>query len=213
MSNLFHRGDFSRYRINESELRKSLNESVNFSAENLRNSEKTTVFISHKHDDLEDLKGLIGFLQTEYNVKTYIDSNDVKMPKITSGETARRIKEKIKTCKKFILLATNAAIKSKWCNWELGFGDALKSENNDIAILPMNDTNLFDLGYAGNEYMEIYPTIVYRDGTTKYRNSEKYIKKGLYVRTKNKNDESYSIELLEDWFANKAIHNNDFFGY
>ena len=34
----------------------------------------TTVFISHKHEDLEDLSGLIGFLEKNYNVKAYIDS-------------------------------------------------------------------------------------------------------------------------------------------
>lgn len=201
MSNLFYHSDFNKYKISDSELRKSLTESFNFSAESASGFKQTTVFISHKHNDLEDLKGLIGFLQTEYNVKTYIDSNDVKMPKITSGETARRIKEKIKTCKKFILLATNAAIESQWCNWELGFGDAFKSKNNDIAILPMNDKGLSDSDYAGNEYMKIYPTIVYRDGTSKYKNSEKYIPKGLYVRTKNKNEDNYSIEPLEKWLG------------
>ena len=32
---------------------------------------RTTVFISHKHDDLKDLSGFIGFLEEKYNVKTY----------------------------------------------------------------------------------------------------------------------------------------------
>lgn len=217
MSNLFYKGDFNKYKINDSELRKSLTESVNFSAEGLDNLGQITVFISHKHDDLEDLRGLIGFLQKEYNVKTYIDSNDEKMPKITSGETAERIKEKIRTCKKFILLATNTAIESKWCNWELGFGDVLKSENNDIAILPMNERCSSDSSYAGNEYMEIYPTIVYRDGVTKYKNLEKIISKGLYVRTKNKNNDGYSIESLEKWLGFSEKKNLsagvDYFGY
>ena len=29
---------------------------------------RTTVFISHKHDDLKDLSGFIGFLEEKYNV-------------------------------------------------------------------------------------------------------------------------------------------------
>ena len=53
---------------------------------------RTTVFISHKHDDLKDLSGFIGFLEEKYNVKTYIDSRDSSMPRVTSGKTASKIK-------------------------------------------------------------------------------------------------------------------------
>ena len=42
-------------------------------------AQKTTVFISHKHDDLDDLKGLLGFLELRYGVKVYIDSQDPTM--------------------------------------------------------------------------------------------------------------------------------------
>lgn len=52
----------------------------------------TTVFISHKHEDLEDLSGLIGFLEKNYNVKAYIDSKDSSMPSVTSGVTASKLK-------------------------------------------------------------------------------------------------------------------------
>ncbi|TKT85305.1 hypothetical protein [Dyadobacter frigoris] len=51
--------------------------------------------------------------------QVYIDSMDNKMPSQTSGETATRIKEVIKHCKKFILLATNKAIESYWCLFQL----------------------------------------------------------------------------------------------
>lgn len=193
MSNLFYRGDFNKYKISDSELRKSLTESFNFSAESASGFKQTTVFISHKHNDLEDLKGVIGYLEKECDVSVYIDSSDEKMPEITSVITAERIKNKIKTCNKFILLATNAAIASKWCNWELGFGDAFKSKNNDIAILPMNDTNLSDLDYAGNEYMELYPTIVYMDGATVRRYSDEYILKDYYVKINS------NITPLYEW--------------
>lgn len=87
---------------------------------NFDGSTKTTVFISHKHDDLDEIKGLIGLLERKYNIKAYIDSLDKSMPKKTSGETASKIKQRINRCNKFILLATNGAVESKWCNWELG---------------------------------------------------------------------------------------------
>ena len=149
MKEIFERGEFSKYRLND--LRKSrgvINESFAFS------EEKVSVFISHKHDDLDDLKGIIGFLEEEFNVIVYIDSEDESMPRITSGETAKKIKDRIKKCKKFILLATNGAVESKWCNWELGFADAIKG--GDAVLFPMKGKGS---DYTGKEYMEIYSYI------------------------------------------------------
>lgn len=118
-----------------------------------------------------------------FNVDVYIDSQDKTMPKITSGITAKKIKDRIKKCDKFILLATNGAIESKWCNWELGFGDANKLDQNNLALFPMCDNAYSENSYKGNEYLEIYPHIVYRDGTTTYSDG-KIIPRGYYVRSK-----------------------------
>ncbi len=85
------------------------------------------------------------------------------MPYVTSGETARRIKEKIRNSKKFILIATEAAIASKWCNWELGYGDAYKYRDH-IAIIPIKESR--DRIYTGSEYLQIYPII-----TNEYQHS------------------------------------------
>lgn len=41
------------------------------------------------------------------------------MPAKTSGETTTRIKKMIRNTDRFVLLATDNAIASKWCNWEL----------------------------------------------------------------------------------------------
>lgn len=93
MRESFEQGEFSEYRINN--LQKSrgvINESFAFF------EEKVPVFISHKHDDLDDVKGIIGFLE-KFNVIAYIDSRDLSMPKITSGETAEKIKDRIKNAK------------------------------------------------------------------------------------------------------------------
>lgn len=81
------------------------------------------------------------------------------MPSNTDGSTAVRIKEKINENKKFILLATENAINSKWCNWELGYGDARKY-HEDIAILPITDNE--DNVWSGNEYLQIYPIITFQ---------------------------------------------------
>ena len=171
MKEIFEQGEFSEYRINN--LQKSrgvINESFAFF------EEKVPVFISHKHDDLDDLKGIIGFLEKNFNVIAYIDSRDLSMPKITSGETAEKIKDRIKKCKRFILLATDGAVESKWCNWELGFADAIKGKK--VVLFP-------------NEYMEIYSYITYFDGREE-DDSGKKVKAGYYVMTKSKDKKFYN---------------------
>lgn len=159
---------------------------------------KISVFISHKHDDLEDLRDVIGFLESNYDVKCYIDSRDPSLPKTTSGETARRIKGRIEECKKFILLATEGAIDSKWCNWELGYGDAKKFKDH-IAIFPLKRKETYEWRYKGNEYMEIYPSILYCGEGEKY-NDGTPITSGYYVREK-RGDMDYLTSLAE-WFNN-----------
>ena len=128
MSTIIEKGHFNAYKIsNLSDVRAEIR---NVSAYD----KKINVFLSHKHDDLDELKGLIGFLEKTYGIRCYIDSRDPNMPESTTGETAKQLKDRIKICDKFILLATNGAISSKWCNWELGYGDSQKYPNN-IAIL------------------------------------------------------------------------------
>lgn len=189
--NIFTRGEFDRYKV------VSLNEAVRDIAEVYHEFEqgKLPVFISHKHSDLEELKGVIGFLESKYNVKAYIDSRDTSMPSKTSGETALKIKARITQCKKFIFLATDGAVESQWCNWELGFGDAQKFESNSIALFPVKERYSGDADFKGNEYMEIYPHIVCRKDD-KYKSGER-IPDGYYVRYKKNN--SYYLTPLREW--------------
>ena len=187
----FKTGYFGNYKTTNN-LSESLKHSFSL---DVKDSKKINVFISHKHSDLEDLKGLIGFLEKDYGCNCYIDSNDSLMPSSTCGETANRIKNKIKNCDIFILLATPGAIASKWCNWELGYGDAYKNNENKLALLFIY-SNSEDYG---NEYMQIYPHIVYRNGNEKYSNGNP-IPKGFYLKY-SKGDEWYLISLKK-WFEN-----------
>lgn len=159
---IFERGHFKEERFNESLIKDSLNESRTFSQKTFRIDLLPTVFISHKHDDIEDLYDVMGHIK-KLGAKIYIDSMDNRMPGQTSGGTATRIKEIIRHCEKFILLATNKAIESYWCNWELGLGDAKHFPGN-IAILPMKEKGAYDFQYEGNEYLQIYSRIDYEDG-------------------------------------------------
>jgi hypothetical protein len=137
-----------------------LSDSVNESKVRNSHDNEITVFLSHKHSDTEDLKRAIALFK-RLGVSVYVDWLDEEMPKKTSGVTAQKIKQKIKSNKKFVLLATEDAISSKWCNWELGYGDANKYFEH-IAILPIkNDYTDF----SGSEYLQIYPVISLKDSS------------------------------------------------
>lgn len=194
MTNIFERGYFNSTKIEKSLVTESLEGMKNFSASNIPKY-KPTVFLSHKHSDLEDLQGVIGLLN-DYGAKVYIDSMDNKLPNQTSGETAKRIKEVIKGSKKFILLATENAIESYWCNWELGIGDTHKYINN-IAIIAMKEKGDYDFKYKGNEYLEIYPCITYYDSFTNLLGD--FFPSGYYYK-KPPNDKGFSyITELKEW--------------
>ena len=84
---------------------------------------------------------------------------------------------KIERYDKFIFIATDAAMASRWCNWEIGYGDAYKYSQDKIAIFPIKQDNRV---WEGNEYLQLYPSIEYFDGTTKYKNGTP-IPEGFYV--------------------------------
>lgn len=123
----------------------------------------TTIFLSHSHDDKEEVKKAVVFLRG-IGIRVYIDWLDPSMPPFTSAETADKIKKKIKECNKFILLATNSAIASKWCNWELGLGDAQKYIDR-IALFPLSENSG---AWNGAEYLRIYPRIEESNYTSEY---------------------------------------------
>lgn len=112
------------------------------------------VFLSHSHKDSE----LIDFatvLLTSQGVKVYIDRSDQNLPENTSPETANFLKEKIRSCQKLVMVASDNAINiSRWVPWELGFADGL-NRNDRIAIIPVTEIS----GWKGTEYVAIYPTI------------------------------------------------------
>ena len=171
---------------------------LNESLKNFRNEStylKTKIFLSHKHDELEPLEGAISFLK-DFSVDIYIDWLDEGMPKTTSGLTAVGIKQKIKDNHKFILLATEGAINSKWCNWELGLGDAEKYIEN-IAILPVKKDYS---DFSGSEYLEIYPYIFNIENYQFFKGV--YMSPGTYVMYPSVNGNN-KVVLLKEWIQKK----------
>lgn len=134
---------------------KSLYSVLNEAKVELKTSSKIGIFLSHSHKDQSLIKEAVAFFKG-INISVYVDWLDEGMPEKTSGETALKIKSKIISNDKFILLATNDAVMSKWCNWELGIGDTFKFSKDNLAILPLSDNSGT---WYGNEYLQIYPRI------------------------------------------------------
>jgi hypothetical protein len=159
---------------------------------------KTTVFVSYKHDDFEDLKGVLGFLEQTYDVKIYLNRFS-ETTRASSAKTVRNVRNQINKCDKFILLATNNAIKSQWCNWELGYGDAQKDEKH-IALFPIKPKGTADSEYKGTAYMLMYPYISYFDVGETYTNGMP-VEPGYYICS-HKDDNEY-ITPLGEWFKER----------
>ena len=202
---IFETGHFSDNTISKAMVNEMLTESRTFS-ERTKATTKPTVFLSHKHyeeedEEYEDLRGVIKLLQDE-GAKVFIDSMDAKMPDVTSGETARIIKDVIKNADKFIFFASNKAIESFWCNWELGIGDTHKFMKH-IAILPIKGFATPDAKYKGNEYLQIYPRIDYEAGNNRYRTSKKLIAEGYYFSEPINEEGVRIITPLQEWLNKK----------
>lgn len=187
----------SQYRIRSQVKTFSSQNFVNLKESINRDISRPMVFLSHKHDENRILQDTVAFLKEE-GVDVYVDWMDPAMPAYTNAETAHKLKEKIKASDKFILIATPDAINSKWCNWELGLGDAAKYIEH-IALFPVNKSDSF---FYGSEYLKIYPRIEYEDGTSKYV-SGALIPKGYYVLYPADKENNSLIYPLKWWLQNK----------
>ena len=116
---------------------------------------KSQIFLSHSHHDSRLVHLVVGLLH-KFGAQIYIDWLDPTMPKETNSKTAKKLKEKITDCSKFIMLASKGALDSHWVPWELGYADSNKGLQN-LAVLPI-EKNHGD--WTGNEYVGIYPYIM-----------------------------------------------------
>ncbi|MBA7568440.1 hypothetical protein ES708_10161 [subsurface metagenome] len=133
-------------------IRGIVNESRMFS----KSISVTSIFLSHSHHDKDVVEQAKIFFEN-LGISIYVDWADETMPEKTNGVTAQKIKNQIISSNdKFILLATNNAVASKWCNWEVGIADPFKLPNKKIALLPLAENSGT---WTGNEYLKIYPRI------------------------------------------------------
>lgn len=166
-----------------------LNERRMFSAEH----PDASVFLSHKHDENPLLLQVKAFFE-HLGMKVYVDWLDAKMQHPTDKKTAEDLKKQISDNDKFIFIASEGAMDSPWCSWEIGIGDAIKLEDDKIAILPVAEN---DGTWKNHEYLQIYPHIEYENGHSTYSNG-RIIPQGYYVEYPAVNG-SINIVSIKEW--------------
>ncbi|TDN93390.1 TIR domain-containing protein [Salegentibacter sp. 24] len=165
---IFTRSEFSsiaREKAGYQGLKGVANETRKFS----KSSSLTSIFLSHSHKDRSIIEQAQLFFEN-LDIRVYVDWADQTMPERTSGITAQRLKNQIISGNdKFILLATNNAVVSRWCNWEVGIADPFKLNKKKMALLPLAENRG---NWDGNEYLQVYPRIEIND--FKYKNGKGY---------------------------------------
>lgn len=160
---------------------------VNESRVYLKSESVTSVFLSHSLHNKEVIEQAKIFFEN-LGIKVYVDWADETMPQKTNGTTANKIKNQIiLNNDKFILLATNSAVVSKWCNWEVGIADPFKLSDKKMALFPLAENSG---SWEGNEYLQIYPHIE--------KNPRVHGGEGYYVWYPDN-----TWDTLEDWLIRK----------
>lgn len=111
------------------------------------------VFLSHSNLDSDLAKGFVNKARS-LGIKVYFDLYDSTLTLPPSGDTAEKLRTRIKYSAHFILLATkNSVTVSRWCPWELGCADGFH--------VPISIAQTIDA--AGNEwgaeYLQLYHSI------------------------------------------------------
>lgn len=115
---------------------------------------RRSAFLCHSHHDRERVQGLVELL-AQAGLSAYVDWADSSLPSAPDRTTAAKIKQVIKTADLFLFLATPNSMVSRWCPWEIGYADGVKSLDR-ILIIPTSDT---DGKSFGNEYLRLYRRI------------------------------------------------------
>jgi hypothetical protein len=112
-----------------------------------------SVFLSHSSRDADILPAVIRILE-RHGAQVYIDKKDTTLPDITSVDTATSLKQRIKDCKKLIVLTSANSRDSRWVPWELGIADGYKTPAN-LAVWPAVDVGK-DQKWPEQEYLGLY---------------------------------------------------------
>lgn len=110
-----------------------------------------TAFLCHSHLDKTLVEGFVKYVK-EKGWDVYIDWQDATLPAKPGRATAGQIRAKIKSSDLFIFLATHNSMSSRWCPWEIGYGDGARFGNDILIVQTVDDHG----NYHGSEYLQLY---------------------------------------------------------
>ena len=117
-----------------------------------------TVFLSHSSKDHEMVPGVALILEN-HGGRVYIDERDAELTGDNIYHTANRLRDVVKTCRKFVLFVTEQTKDSKWIPWELGLGDGSRNPDN-VALFPASDKS-YEQSWSEQEYLGLYQRIIW----------------------------------------------------
>ena len=130
------------------------------------------VFLSHSYHDARVIQAIYDLL-TERGYVVYVDwiEDPAADRSNVTPETAALLRYRMASSASLIYATSEAASKSKWMPWELGYMDARTTR---VCVAPVLDTGE---DFGGREYLGLYP---YLDlsGSTLYvhRNVERWVR-------------------------------------
>src|SRR5690348_7128063 len=86
--------------------------------------EGKTTFLSHSSKDDDLVPGAVVILEN-HGGNVYVDHMDPENAKEPNTVVADHLRNVIRGCRRFVLLATPRSKDSRWIPWELGLADAL----------------------------------------------------------------------------------------
>ena len=110
------------------------------------------VFISHKKEDRDAAKKVADYI-TESGIDVYFDEYDTTINRNDPRSVVAAIKRGMQLSTHMVIIFTNKTLSSTWVPWEIGYGDATKT---DICILKMSDIKKSQLP----EYMQIVKVLL-----------------------------------------------------
>ena len=105
------------------------------------------IFVSHKKEDRDAAKKVADYIM-DSGIDVYFDEYDTSINRSNPKSVVNAIKQGMQLSTHMIVVFSNMTLESKWIPWEIGYGDATKTE---IRILKMIDIKKDRLP----EYMQV----------------------------------------------------------
>ena len=146
---------------------------LNEVANSFSSNKSYDIFLSHSVRDAPAILALTRFIESQ-GFSVYVDwivDKQLDRSNVTTS-TAEVVRQRLKSCKSFLMALTSNSTKSSWVQWELGLADGQK--NGKVAIVPLVRDNDSNPNFYKQEYLGLYPYIDYA-GNSIYVNGNKYV--------------------------------------